>query len=250
MRRFNVPAVALTAAVGLVPLAPALAGPFVITGSVGGAPTGVSRENFNSLKAGDTSPVTLPSGIAISFNPDAQPVVGAASGLYAAPYLSGGNGGGFGTPDQSNGADQTVYITTGSTGSFANAEVTLQLPGPERYFGLLWGSVDAYNTLSFYSGTTLIGSVTGSDVTASPNGDQGVSGTLYVNINVDTKANPSLTFDRVVATSSQYAFEFDDVAFNPTTRRVPGDRVPEPMSLGILAAGMVGIGLVRRRATR
>jgi hypothetical protein len=200
------------------------------------------------MNVGDTTPVTLPSGISISFVTDAQPVAG-STGVYAAPYLSGGNGAGFG--NQSDGADQTVYITSGSNGSFANAQVTLQLPGPERYFGLLWGSVDAYNTLSFYSGQTFVGAITGSDVTASPNGDQGVNGTLYVNINVDTNANPGLSFDRVVATSSQYAFEFDDVAFNPTPGGTPsGAPVPEPMSLGILAAGMVGVGLVRRRGTR
>ena len=43
-----------------------------------------------------------------------------------------------------NGPDTTTYLTTGI------GSVTLTLPGPEKYFGLLWGSVDTYNTLSFY----------------------------------------------------------------------------------------------------
>ena len=95
---------------------------------------------------------------------------GSQSGLYAAPYLSNGNGTLFGDPN--NGPDTTTYLTTG-VGS-----VTLTLPGQEKYAGLLWGSVDAYNTLSFYNGATLVGTATGTDVTASANGDQGARNIL------------------------------------------------------------------------
>ena len=134
---------------------------------------------------------------------------GSQSGLYAAPYLSNGNGTVFGDPN--NGPDATTYLSTG-VGS-----VTLALPGEEKYVGLLWGSVDSYNTLSLYNGLTLVGTVTGTDVTASANGDQGELGTFYVNI------NSTDSFDRLVATSSSYAFEFDNVAYNTSA-------VPEPSS--------------------
>jgi hypothetical protein len=210
----------------------------LVSGSVGGAPSGVTKENFDTLAPGNTSTTILPSGITVAFQPDAQPTSGTISGLYAAPFLSGSNGFGFGPlgGNQPDGADATPYLTTGSTGAFGGASVTLTLPGLERYLGLLWGSVDAYNTLSFYNGATLVGVVTGSDVTGSPNGDQGVNGTLYVNINADA----SSAFDRVVATSGQYAFEFDNVAFNPMP-------IPEPASLALLGAGLAGLGMVRRR---
>ena len=89
-------------------------------------------------------------------------------------------------------------MTTGSTGAVTTAATTLQLPGLEKYFGILWGSVDSYNTLSFYNGATLVGAITGSDVTASPNGDQGVDRHVYVNIT----ATLGDAFDRVVATNS------------------------------------------------
>jgi hypothetical protein len=102
------------------------------------------------------------------------------------------------------------------------------------YFGLLWGSVDGYNTLAFYDGMTLVGSVTGSNVTASPNGNQGVNGTLYVNI------NSTLPFNRVVATATQYAFEFDNIAFNRA-------EVPEPGTLALLGLGLLGVSAARRR---
>jgi hypothetical protein len=122
----------------------------------------------------------------------------------------------------------------------------LQMPGLETYFGILWGSVESYNTLSFYNDVTLVGTVTGSDVNASVNGDQGVNGTLYVNIN----ATAGTAFDRVVATSSQYAFEFDNVAFNPVLVANPSSAVPEPFSLALLGTGLLGLVLVRRRIMR
>ncbi len=206
------------------------------SGSVGGAPSGVIRDNLDWLPLGSAGGLSLQSGIKVSFSPNAQAVQGAVGGAYAAPWLSGGNGTGFGSPNQPNGADATTYATTGSTGAFSNAAVEILLPGTGyQYFGLLWGSVDNYNTLSFFDGLTPVGSLTGSNVVASPNGDQGVNGTLYVNI------NSTLPFNRIVATSSQYAFEFDNLAFN---RTVP---TPEPGTLALLGLGLASLGLSRRR---
>ncbi len=105
----------------------------------------------------------------------------------------------------------------------------------QKYFGLLWGSVDDYNTLSFYNGLTPVGSITGIDVLASPNGDQGVNGTVYVNINSDT------AFTKVVATSSKYAFEFDNVAYSK-------ENIPDGGSTLALLGGVITfLGAVRRK---
>ena len=95
--------------------------------------------------------------------------------------------------------------------------------------------MDAYNTLSFFNGASLVGSITGSNVTASPNGNQGVAGTLYVNI------TSTESFNRIVATSSQFAFEFYNTAFN---RTVP---VSEPAALGLLVLGLLAAGFARSR---
>jgi len=194
-----------------------------VSGSVGGAPSGAILDNLDWLPLGSTGGLSPQTGLTVNFTPNGQAVQGAISG-------------------QPNGADGTTYATTGSTGALANAAVEILLPGFSsgagyNYFGLLWGSVDDYNTLSLFNGAALVGSVTGVNVIASPNGDQGVNGTLYVNI------NSTLPFNRLVATSSQYAFEFDNLAFSRS--------VPEPGTLALLGLGLAGLGFTRsRRKTR
>lgn len=220
-------AAALAAALALM-ASTAEASPITISASIGGVPTGSNYESFDSLALGSAGGTT-PSGITVSFTPDGQAVQGSLGGKYAAPYLSNSNGTLFGNPQ--NGPDTTTYLTSGI------GTATLLFPGSEQYMGLLWGSVDAYNTLSFYYGTTLIGSLTGADVTSLANGNQGIDGTYYVNINT------AAPFNRVVASSSTYAFEFDNVAFNTT------HVVPEPSALGIFGLGLMLVVLfgVRRR---
>ena len=201
----------------------------VINSSVGGAPTGVDYVNFNNLALGSAGGTS--GGLVVSFTSGNGAVVqGSASGLYAAPYLSGGNGTLFGNPG--NGADTTRYLSTGI------GTITLTLPGLSNYFGLLWGSVDTYNTLELFNGKTLVGTVTGSNVTAGADGDQGANGTFYVNINSD------LAFNTVELISSQYAFELDNVAYNTTAA------VPEPASIALFGAGLLAFGWLYRRKTQ
>lgn len=227
-------AVALLAGMGVAATASATA---ILSASVGGAPAGADYyETFDSLALGSAGGTT-PSGIVASFSPAAQAVQGSASGMYAAPFLSGNNGLNFG--GEPDGADATTYLTSGSTSALSGAGVTLAFPGLERYMGLLWGSVDSYNTLTFFNGATAIGTFTGNDVTALADGNQGAAGTFYVNINFSTP------FDRVVATSSQYAFEFDNVAFSANPIGVPEPGVAGMFVLGLLLLGS-GCWLKRR----
>jgi hypothetical protein len=209
----------------------------LLSASVGGAPVGAAvYENFDGL--GATGGVTG-NGITVSFSGPGAAAVALpdVSGQYAAPFISDSNGTSFGDL-QASGADQTEYLATGI------GEVTLQLDGYNQYFGLLWGSVDAVNTLSFYDGATLLFTFTGHDVDGLANGDQGAAGTLYVNINSDTP------FNKVVASSSAYAFEFDNVALavNPISLQETA-AIPEPGTLALLGLGLLAGITTRYRQT-
>ena len=194
----------------------------VVDASVGGAPTGAAYVNFDNLALGNAG--GLSGGIGVAFTGgDSQTVRGALAGKYAAPYLSGGNGALFGDP--TNGPDATTYLSTGI------GSITLTLPNATNYFGLLWGSVDSYNSLELFNGTKLVGTVTGNNVTASANGNQGASGTYYVNIADD------LAFNKVELISTQYAFEFDNVSYDKVA-------IPEPGTLASFGAGLVALGFL------
>ena len=207
-------------------------GSITVSGSVGGAATGVNYANFDNLGLGSGGGTS--GGISVSFTPDGQVVNGSSSGAYAAPYLSGSNGVNFGNnPVDIPGVDKTNYITTGV------GTATLTFSGLQQYMGILWGSIDNYNKLEFFNGATSVGVVTGTDVVASPNGNQGVNGTLYVNI------NSTLAFDSVVASSTQYAFEFDNVAYSASPQSAGG--VPEPASLAIWGLGALGCAFAAYR---
>jgi hypothetical protein len=206
--------------------------------AVGGAPTGVTRDNLDWLtmgSGGGTNPDTF---MTVTFGGDGQAVQGSVTSQYAAPYLSGLNGTGFG--NIGSGLDDTTYVSSGSMGATGGAaQATFTFLTPQQYFGLLWGSADDYNTLSFFNGATLVGALTGSDVLALL-GEHGVhetlgeNGTMYVNV------NSTLAFNRVVATSSNYAFEVDNIAFNETT-------VPEPASVALVGIGLLAVGWRSRR---
>lgn len=146
----------------------------------------------NGLVTSDT--LTFGGGNSIVFSGKSGVYQGNAKGVTAAPFTVSGQ--------QTNN-----YFAAQPSGS-----VMFQYTSAQKYFGLLWGSVDGYNTLSFYSGNTLVQQVGGSQISANANGNQTASGSYYVNFNF----GGSTSYDRVVMTSSNPAFEFDAITYSQT----------------------------------
>ena len=116
--------------------------------------------------------------------------------------------------------------------------VTLTLAGDMQYFGLLRGTIDNYNTISFYNDGVLVASYTGTDIAALAGVPDTGSAVVYANF----WASAGEVFDTVVFASTQNSFEFDNVRVAPT---------PLPAALGLFGSAIVGMGAfgLRRRRT-
>ncbi len=209
--------------VGWLAVAPAWAGPlpFSFTSTEGG-----TAQPGPGLSVVALTPGALPAGVQYAATQDTGGVPngivrGNASNEYSAPYIS-----------QSAQVTDQYYST-------ARGSITFSFAHPEGYFGLLWGSVDAGNELTFYSGSTTLGSIFGSDITLSANGTQSLAGSRYVNVDF------TQGFDRAVATSKQVSFEFASVVAEPARQDVP-----EPGAFAVVMSGLVGFVALRRMRSK
>ena len=140
------------------------------------------------------------------------------------------------------------YLTVGSSSANRpNADVTINFSPTwlATSFGLLWGSIDSYNTISFFRGGSLLRSFNGTEVVAAlnalginavvdgtngtPNGDP--RSTQYVKFFAEGSGE---YFDQVVLASTQAAFESDNHSY---------EAIPTPA----LLPGLIGMGVAALR---
>ncbi|MCC2682242.1 MAG: hypothetical protein K0S36_1806 [Nitrosospira multiformis] len=224
-------------ALGAVSAAPACIAA-MISATVGGVPEGAAfYENFDSLAS--TGGTTV-QGITISFSGTGAGVASLPdiAGYYAAPIIVEGSATSFGNT-QNEGPNETRYLTSGM------GQAVMELEGDHQYFGLLWGSTDDHNLLSFYHGDTFLFSFTGLDVENAAGYNEEAAGNFYVNI---TSEDP---FNKVIASSTRYGFEFDNVAlgYSPVSLPQEIEEVSEPDTLALVTLGLL-VGLSLRRHVR
>ncbi len=104
------------------------------------------------------------------------------------------------------------------------------------------GSLDDYNTISFYSGATLIGSYTGDQLTI-PDPADGDQASGNTNRRYFFTFGAADNVNRVVFNTTEPSFEFDDIA-----AAVSG--VPEPSTWAMMILGFGLVGFMLRNGRR
>jgi hypothetical protein len=216
MKNFLVSLSALALSAALV--APANATVTVIGHDLTTAPfAGASVETFGTA-------ATPSSGTFFSTDLNAQFTAGGSASVFngsannvtAAPFINPGV------------QDPTNYLTIGG-----GATETITFVGLRNLFGLYWGSADNFNSIKFYRGGLLLGTFDGSS--AFPPVAAGHQ------TNLDNNGYVVFSnlgqFDQVVLSSSQNAFELDNVAA----------AAPEPATWAMMILGFLGVGFMAYR---
>ncbi|HVR60168.1 MAG TPA: PEPxxWA-CTERM sorting domain-containing protein [Pseudolabrys sp.] len=202
-------ALAALVATGLLGSLPAKA--VTVVESIGG--TAISGEGEGTSRLGTTT-FDFNSGVTPSGLTGGAIVVNSLANFYSAPT-----------------GDTSKYFTVGSFGTPETA--TWLFASGLTYFGLYWGSKDAYNSISFFDASNaLIGTFIG----PAPN-----SGTQSAYVNFDFTGGSAT---KVTFTSTSAAFELDNVATIAA--------VPEPSTWAMMILGFFGVGFIayRRRSNK
>jgi hypothetical protein len=174
---------------------------------------------------------------------DAGQLTSTQAGVNTVPFTSGsissynGASGSYSINGSSvSGSAQPFGITSEFLSVGGGETASFDVGGNYNYFGLFWGSIDNYNTLSFLNDGIQVASFGGSDI--SPLIANGNQGSWNSNRYVNFFFTGTDTFDTVSLYSGRNAFETDNHAFGV---------VPEPSIIALFGLGLVGLGFARRK---
>lgn len=165
-------------------------------------------------------------------------------------------GGGFGVQQgsTSSGAapagDSTCFGFGPQTGGTLPATVKIDYTAlltagvKVSYLGLYYGSIDTYNDISIYDGESLIRTITGTEVLAAGGGTSGNQTAPGSNVYVNFAFAPGEAFTAFEFHTTGVAFEVDNIVVGTTDRT---NNVPEPGSVALLSAALLGFVATRRR---
>ena len=139
--------------------------------------------------------------------------------------------------------DATGFLTVSYPS--ASGAVDLIFTNPQNYFGLYWGSMDSYNSVTFLENNDLIATYSGTNIATLTglvaDGDrQSASSNRYIEFYLGTDF-----YDEVILSTADYGFEVDNIAFGE-----PPSPISEPGSLMVLGSSLYGLALVRRSRLR
>ncbi len=109
------------------------------------------------------------------------------------------------------------------------------------YFGLFWGSLDTYNSIEFFDGSTSLATFSGGFFMPPLQADGG-QGDWDSNRYINFMFTDGMTYNSVKLLSNGFAFESDNHAYGNISP------VPAPAAVWLFGTGLIGlVGFAKRR---